>query len=80
MRMTATKFKCKCGKEFDSMFAYSYHFEEGRKRIGNIKGEKVQYGVDGLVLQGQSGKDQLMMEFVADHQILRTNDEEYKRW
>ena len=80
MVKTISKFKCKCGKEFDSMFKYSIHFDEGKKKIGKVNSEKVLYGVEGQVLQGKVGSDQLMSEFVADHQILRIKDEEFKRW
>ena len=80
MRLTSTKYKCKCGREFDTMEQYSYHFEEGKKKIGKLNGEKVQYGVENKVLEGKSVNDQLISEYVFDHQILRTGNEEYNRW
>ena len=74
------KIQCKCGKEFRQLNEYNEHFLDVRNKIGKQKTEPVEYGVDNKKLEGRLGNDQLLVEVVADHQILRMSNEEYNRF
>ena len=79
--MAYKKIQCKCKREFESMAEYSEHFREVQKRIGKQKQESVVYGVDrGRQLEGKSGNDTMIIEVIADHQIMRTDQQECTRF